>query len=50
MAMSPNANTIVQDIHAEFESMLSYVKASHTATADEMERGLFRRLLNFWGA
>lgn len=44
--MSPNADTIVQEVHAEFESMLSYVKASHTATADEMERGLFRRLLS----
>jgi len=44
--MSPNADTIVQELHAEFESMLSYVKASHTVTADEMERGLFRRLLS----
>lgn len=44
--MSPNVDTIVQELHAEFESMLSYVKVSHTATADEMERGLFRRLLS----
>jgi len=44
--MSHNADTIVQELHAEFESMLSYVKDSHTATADQMERGLFRRLLS----
>ena len=44
--MSPNADSIVQELHAEFESMLSYVQASHTATADEMERGLLRRLLS----
>ena len=44
--MSHNADAIVQELHAEFESMLSYVKDSHTATADQIERGLFRRLLN----
>ena len=44
--MSHNTDSIVQELHAEFESMLSYVKDSHTATADQMERGLFRRLLN----
>jgi hypothetical protein len=38
--------TIVQELHAEFESMLSYVKDSRTATADQMERDLFRRLLD----
>ena len=37
--MSPNADTIVQELHAEFESMLSYVQANHTATADEMNAG-----------
>lgn len=44
--MSHNADTIVHDLHVEFESMLSYVKDSHTATADQVERGLFRRLLS----
>lgn len=44
--MSPSADTIEKELHAEFESVLNYVKASHTATADEMERGLFRRLLS----
>ena len=37
---------IVQELHAEFESMLSYVKDSHTASADQVERGLFKRLLD----
>lgn len=41
-----HTDTIVQELHAEFESMLSYVKDSRTATADQVERGLFRRLLN----
>jgi hypothetical protein len=44
--MSQTVDTIVQELHADFESMLNYVKNSHTATADQMERGLFRRLLN----
>jgi len=43
--MSLNAGTIVQELQAEFESMLSYVKDSRTATADQVERGLFKRLL-----
>lgn len=37
---------IVHELHAEFESMLDYVKSSGRATADQVERGLFRRLLN----
>lgn len=43
--MSPNAEGVVQEIRAEFESMLSYVKESKTATADQVERGIFKRLL-----
>jgi len=42
-------DTIVQELHAEFESMLNYVKDSRTATADQVERGLFRRLLDLGG-
>jgi hypothetical protein len=37
---------IVQELHAEFESMLDYVKSSGRASADQVERSLFRRLLN----
>jgi len=44
--MSHNADAIVYELHVEFESMLSYVKDSQTATADQVERGLFRRLLS----
>jgi len=44
--MSHNPDTMVQELHAEFESMLNYVKNSQTATADQVERGLFRRLLS----
>lgn len=44
--MSFNTEDIVQEIHAEFESMLTYVKGSKTATADQVERGIFRRLLD----
>ncbi len=44
--MSHNADAIVHELHVEFESMLSYVKDSRTATADQVERGLFRRLLS----
>ena len=39
-------DSIVQELHAEFESMLSFVKDGGTASADQVERGLFRRLLN----
>ena len=44
--MSHNADAIVHELHVEFESMLNYVKDSQTATADQVERGLFRRLLS----
>jgi hypothetical protein len=44
--MSHNPDVIVQELHAEFESMLNYVRDSRTATADQVERGLFRRLLS----
>ena len=44
--MSHNTDAIVHELHVEFESMLSYVKDSQTATADQVERGLFRRLLS----
>lgn len=45
--MSQTTETIEQELQVEFESMLSYVKGSGKATADEVERGIFRRLLNF---
>jgi hypothetical protein len=45
--MSQTTETIEQELQGEFESMLSYVKGSGKATADEVERGIFRRLLNF---
>jgi hypothetical protein len=44
--MSFNTEDIVQEIRAEFEAMLIYVKGSKTATADQVERGIFRRLLD----
>ena len=44
--MSHNTDAIVHELHVEFESMLSYVKDSQTATADQVEHGLFRRLLS----
>jgi hypothetical protein len=43
--MSSNTESIVQEIRIEFESMLNYVKESKTATADQVERGIFKRLL-----
>jgi hypothetical protein len=43
--MSSNTESIVQEIRTEFESMLNYVKESKTATADQVERGIFKRLL-----
>lgn len=43
--MSSNTENIVQEIRTEFESMLSYVKESKTSTADQVERGIFKRLL-----
>lgn len=44
--MTDNTESLVQELHAEFESMVSYVQESRKATADQMERGLFRRLLS----
>lgn len=43
--MSSNTESIVQEIRTEFESMLGYVKQSKKATADQVERGIFKRLL-----
>lgn len=43
--MSNNADVLILEIHTEFEALLTYVKDSQTATADHVERGLFRRLL-----
>lgn len=43
--MSSNSSTIVQDIHREFESLLSYVENAKTEVADQVERHLFERLL-----
>ena len=43
--MSNNSQEIVQNIRQEFESMLQYVYASETRTADEVERSLFAQLL-----
>jgi hypothetical protein len=42
--MSPTEQ-IVHELHGEFESMIDYVRNSHQATADQVERSLFRRLL-----
>ena len=46
--MTSNSPEIIQDIRAEFEIMLEYVtgEQAHQATADQMERGLFKRLLS----
>lgn len=43
--MSSNTEDIIQEIHTEFESMLTYIKGSKTETADQVERGIFKRLL-----
>ena len=44
--MSFNTDEIVQEIRSEFESMLVYVLESDDATADQVERGVFRQLLS----
>lgn len=44
--MSFNTDEIVQEIRSEFESMLVYVLESDDATADQVERGIFRQLLS----
>lgn len=41
-----NTEDLVQEIHVEFEALLRYVKESQSATADQVERGIFRRLLD----
>jgi len=43
--MSSNSEEIVQEIRQEFESMLKYVKSSEEETAYEVERSLFKQLL-----
>lgn len=43
--MSFNSDEIVQNIRAEFESMLQYVQASEEQTADAVERSLLKQLL-----
>ena len=46
--MTSNSAEIIQDIRSEFEIMLDYVTGdqAHRATADQIERGLFKRLLS----
>jgi len=46
--MTFNPQNIIQEIRAEFEQMLDFVtgEEAQTATADCIERGLFRRLLD----
>ena len=45
--MTFNSEQIIQEVHAEFEQMIDYVtnEAAYQATADQMERGIFTRLL-----
>lgn len=45
--MTFNSETIIQDIRTDFEKMIDFVmgEAAHTATADQIERGLFGLLL-----
>jgi hypothetical protein len=45
--MTSNSQAIIQDIRADFEKMLEYVKGEEArkATADAMERGLFKMLI-----
>jgi hypothetical protein len=45
--MTFNSDQIIQEVHKEFEQMLDFVtnEAAYTATADQIERGLFKRLL-----
>ena len=41
--MTFNSQTIIQDIRTDFEKMIDFVlgEAAHTATAGQIERGLF---------
>ena len=45
--MTSNLQEIIQDIRTEFEMMLDFVtgEQARTATADQMEKGLFKLLL-----
>lgn len=45
--MTFNPQAIIQDIRADFENLLEYVRGerARTATADETERGLFKMLI-----
>ena len=45
--MTFNSNTIIQEIHADFEQMIDFVmgEKARSAKADEIERGLFSMLL-----
>jgi len=45
--MTFNSQTIIQDAQTDFEKMLNFVKGeeARTATADHIERGLFKMLL-----
>ena len=46
--MTFNSEEIIKDIHAEFEKMLDFVtgQEARSATADHIERGLFKLLLS----
>ena len=48
--MTFNSETIIQDIRTDFEKMIDFVmgEEAHTATADQIERGLFSLYLQ-WG-
>ena len=45
--MTFNSQTIIQEARADFEKMIDFVKGeeARTATADQIERGLFKMLL-----
>ena len=46
--MTSNSQTIIPEIHAEFNSLIEFVtnEQALTATADQIEKGLFQRLLH----
>ena len=45
--MTFNSQTIIPEIRAEFDTLIEFVtnEQARTATADQIEKGLFRRLL-----
>ncbi len=45
--MAFNSTEIIQEIHKEFAHMFDYMtnEAAYQATADQIERGLFKQLL-----